>query len=70
MSTNGTGDPFPQRYCMLCGRPEHGTNGCDIRYSVQSFEPNDYWPWPKDTRFRVMDDRLFIVDSGSPPPEE
>jgi hypothetical protein len=75
-STGSTGDPLPQHYCMLCGLPEHGTSACDIQYSERATDPPERllpfycWPWPKSTKFRIMDDRLFIVDSDSPPPWE
>ena len=63
-----TNDDRPHPYCPQCGRPEHGSAACNTLYSIQQWEPFvPYWPWPKGTRFRMIDDQLFIVDPGSPP---
>lgn len=62
-----TSDVGPELRCQRCGRREHGTAACETVYSEQLWEPFGYWPWPKGTRFRVMDGELFILDRGSPP---
>lgn len=61
-----TGDTGPELRCQRCGRREHGTAACETRYYTQLWEPFGFWPWPKGTKFRMIDGRFFVVDPGSP----
>ncbi len=61
---SSTGDVIPPR-CSLCGEPEHGSVACCFA-SDELPAPTYYWPWERLT-LRIMDDRLFVVDTGCPP---
>ena len=58
----------PVCYCERCGQlGEHGTGGCPPLPDESPYIP--FWLRPGRV-LRVMNDELFIVDPGSPPPLE
>ena len=57
----------PVQYCQSCGEPEHGSLACNNNWQYRA---PDWLSTPTVLRkgtYRIMDDRLFRVDPGSPP---
>ena len=57
----------PVRYCQSCGEPEHGSLACNNNWQYRA---QDWLSTPTVLRkvtYRILDDRLFRVDPGSPP---
>jgi len=65
----GTADVMPRR-CSSCGELEHGSLACCVAAGI----PIEEWPSSPSLKlsvtYRVMDDKLFVVDPGSPPRHE
>jgi len=74
-----TGTAAPPRRCNYCGKPEHGSIGCEMASNWSEPESKPVClackgtgfvsaPCPKcHITYRVMNDELFRIDPGSPP---